>query len=114
MAKKCLPNGCSPNSVYHCVANENMKLVEVCTETIYLQGVCPFYDTGGKLLQMGKVSCKVSATQNCSDRYISTTVYKYPVCYPSISSGSSEKQSKGMSYGVFLILLTVGMHVFVI
>ena len=38
MAKKCLANGCSPNSVYHCVADENMKLVEVCTEPIYLQG----------------------------------------------------------------------------
>ena len=38
MAKKCLSNGCSPNSVYHCVADENMKPVEVCAEPIYLQG----------------------------------------------------------------------------
>lgn len=82
-----LKKNCSSNSNcsdYHCVPTETNQTVEVCAKPLHLQGVCPFFDTVGQRLQMTEVSC-LSTNQNesCSARYISTTVYKYKVCFPS-------------------------------
>lgn len=85
LAKNCSSNGCSEREEYHCVPTETKgQLVEVCTQAIFLQGVCPYYDTVGKSLQMGSVSClSDDPSQNCSTRYFSTSVYKYKVCFQS-------------------------------
>lgn len=89
LAKNCSSNGCSEDEVYHCVQTETKgQLVEVCTPAIFLQGVCPYYDTVGKSLQMGSISCLDNASQNCSTRYFSTSVYKYNVCFPSMEQVS--------------------------
>lgn len=77
--KNCLSS--SNCSTYHCVPTETNQLVEVCTTPLYLQGVCPFFDTFGERLQMGTVSCQTES-ENCSTRYSSTSVYKYKVCFP--------------------------------
>lgn len=80
--KNCLSS--SNCSDYHCVPTETNQTVEVCAKPLHLQGVCPFFDTVGQRLQMTEVSC-LSTNQNesCSARYISSTVYKYKVCFPS-------------------------------
>lgn len=41
----------------------------------FIVGVCPFFDTIGEKLQMGIVSCR-TGSENCSARYLSTSVYK--------------------------------------
>lgn len=96
--KNCSLKGCTEVELYHCVPTETGQLVEVCTSPIHLQGVCPFYDTVGKRLQMSSVSCKSNNTlQNCSTRYLSTHVYKYKVCFPytgDVSSATSRIHCK--------------------
>lgn len=88
--KNCSLKGCTEVKLYHCVPTETGQLVEVCTSPINLQGVCPYYDTVGKRLQMSSVSCKSNNTlQNCSTRYPSTHVYKYKVCFPNTGDVSS-------------------------
>lgn len=81
-----LKRNCSSNgncSDYHCVPTETNQTVEVCVKPLYLQGVCPFFDTVGQRLQMGGVSClSTNQSESCSARYKSTTVYKYKVCFP--------------------------------
>lgn len=54
------------------------SIVGVLNSVIYLiVGVCPFFDTVGQRLQMGKVSClSTNQSENCPARYTSTTVYK--------------------------------------
>lgn len=41
----------------------------------FIVGVCPYFDTFGERLQMGTVSCQ-TGSENCSARYVSTSVYK--------------------------------------
>lgn len=41
----------------------------------FIVGVCPYFDTFGERLQMGTVSCR-TGSENCSARYLSTSVYK--------------------------------------
>lgn len=81
LKRNCSSNGNCSN--YHCVPTETNQTVEVCAKPLYLQGVCPFFDTVGQRLQMGDVSClSNNQSESCSARYISTTVYKYKVCFP--------------------------------
>lgn len=83
-AKNCSSNGCSKYELYHCVPNETGQLEEVCTPPLYLQGVCPYYDTVGERLQMGDISCiSNDPCKTCTARYLSTSVHKYKVCFPS-------------------------------
>lgn len=53
-----LKKNCSSNSNcsdYHCVPTETNQTVEVCAKPLYLQGVCPFFDTVGQKLQMTEI-----------------------------------------------------------
>uniref|UniRef100_A0A8W8MJE0 Uncharacterized protein n=2 Tax=Magallana gigas TaxID=29159 RepID=A0A8W8MJE0_MAGGI len=112
--KNCLSS--SNCSDYHCVPTETKQLVEVCTKPFYLQGVCPYFDTFGERLQMGTVSCR-TGSENCSARYLSTSVYKYKVCFPiqgqpiSGTSGMHTHDTENNSWVVYVVLIsTVFIH----
>ncbi|XP_078311437.1 uncharacterized protein LOC111100969 [Crassostrea virginica] len=95
LRKNCSSCTTSNVHVYHCVANENGHLIEVCTNSIFLQEVCPYYDSVGKMLQMGK------ACTRCPPRYSSTNVYNYSECFPpqvSHHSGGIRKYCMEKSY----------------
>nr|XP_022288857.1 uncharacterized protein LOC111100968 [Crassostrea virginica] len=105
LRKNCSSCTTSNVYVYHCVANENGLLIEVCTNSIFLQGVCPYYDSVGEVLQMG------SACKRCPPRFSSTNVYKYSECFPpQVSphhSGGIRKYCMEKSY----LLSTLMIHV---
>ncbi|XP_062606619.1 uncharacterized protein LOC134268389 [Saccostrea cucullata] len=92
---------------YHCLPTENFTiLVEVCTKTKFLQGVCPYYDSVGKSIQMSAKSCQ-SAKIPCPARYPSNTTYIYTSCYPSIfvTGGAEKRTVSGMHFWKTILLM---------
>lgn len=79
----CSRDLCGSESVYHCLPTEKRHFVEICTNQIILTDVCPYYDTVGNVIQRSNISCvSTDLMKNCTV-YNSTSVYQYPVCYPS-------------------------------
>eukprot|EP00477_Mikrocytos_mackini_P002962 GAHX01003521.1.p1 GENE.GAHX01003521.1~~GAHX01003521.1.p1 ORF type:complete len:172 (+),score=7.69 GAHX01003521.1:205-720(+) len=94
--KNCSTDLCGSERVYmyHCLLTENLKqLVEVCTKPKILFDFCPYYDTVGKVIQRSNISCvSPDSMKNCTV-YNSTSVYQYPVCYP--TQGNTDTSSSG-------------------
>lgn len=69
----------SPGNDYHCISDENNRLVELCIQHIWVNpNYCPVYNTEANTLDT--VSCNVSTGSCPSTRIWSNEIYKYPVC----------------------------------
>ncbi|XP_065941830.1 uncharacterized protein [Magallana gigas] len=79
----------SPGNDYHCVSDENNRLVELCIQHIWVDpNYCPEYNTGANTLDT--VPCNVS-TGSCPDvLFLSNEVYKYPACLNKTFTGDDK------------------------
>lgn len=92
--KNCSTDLCGSKRVYHCLLTEKRQFVEVCTNRKLLTDVCPYYDTVGNVIQRSNISCvSADSIKNCTDAYNSTSVFEYPVCYP--SKGNTDNLNSG-------------------
>ncbi|XP_065941832.1 uncharacterized protein [Magallana gigas] len=106
----------SPGNDYHCVSDENNRLVELCIQHIWVDpNYCPIYNTGANTLDT--VPCNVTTGSCPSTRIWSNEIYKYPVClnktYTDGETVSNEAVSLtpwiyiGISVSLFIVLLAL-------
>lgn len=76
-----------------------------------IAGVCPFYDTIGKRLQMGSVSClSDDPSQNCTTSYPSTSVYKCKINKTNTTRYHKQNKERFLNINTLLSFSFLGIN----
>ncbi|XP_052677344.1 uncharacterized protein LOC128158510 [Crassostrea angulata] len=102
----------SPGDDYHCLSDENNRLVELCIQHIWVDpNYCPVYNTGANTLDT--VPCNVTTGSCPSTRIWSNEIYKYPVCLNKTYNDGENVSNEAVSLPLG-ILIGVPVSLFIV